>query len=328
MIPGLRRDDVRLQRSGMNRRNFLATAAVLAASPLVAAETDSTNSTATAKAKPYQPPVLTPPLVGSQLYGWGQYYDREGKRLDEHMDEALSAIRDAGYDYAEGFLDVGTPENNAKFAERLRKKGLRPVSLYGGGAFHILGKASETAERIAVAAKEAAKAGVGIININPDPIGRDKTDKELAIQADALNELGDELKQLGVRLGLHHHTPELRNGAKEFHSNFRLCPAATVGFCYDVHWVYRGGIAPAEALAQYGGRVVSWHLRQSRDRIWWEDLDTGDVDYAAIARFADEHRLPQFYTVELALEPGTKLTRDVVENHRRSRSFVKRVFGT
>lgn len=302
----------------MNRRQFLASSAAVAALPLLGADT-----------KPaYTPPKLVPPLVGSQLYGWGQYYQRDGRGdVFAHLDEVLSALRDAGYDYAEGYLDTGTPDNNAKFADRLKAKGLKPVSLYTGGATHVLGQASQTCERIAVAAKAAAKAGFGIINFNPDPIGRPKTDQELEIQADALNELGEELKKLGVKLGIHHHTPELANGAKEFHSNFRRCPSDQVGFCYDVHWVYRGGIAPAECLASYGSRVVSWHLRQSRDQIWWEDLDSGDIDYAAIAEFVRDHRLPKFFTVELAIEDGTKITRSVVANHARSRQFVKRVLG-
>lgn len=272
-------------------------------------------------------PKLKAPMVGSQLYGWGQYYDRDKKDLWKNLDEVLSALRDAGYDYAEGYLDVAVPENNAKFAERLKKKGLKPVSLYTGGATHVLGKATETCERIARAAKEAAKAGFGIVVFNPDPIGRPKTDRELEIQADALRELGDELKGLGVKLGLHHHTPEMANGGHEFHSNFRKCPAETVGFCYDVHWVYRGGIGPAEALRAYGDRIVSWHLRQSRDQIWWEDLDTGDLDYAAIAAEVKARKIPQFFTVELALEGGTKVTRGAVENHARSRRYVSRIFG-
>jgi hypothetical protein len=72
--------------------------------------------------------------------------------------------------------------------------------------------------------------------------------------------------------------------------------------------------------------VVTWHLRQSRDKVWWEDLDTGDIDYAAVAQYAKAHRLPRRFTVELALEGGTKITRSAVENHRRSGAFVRRVF--
>ena len=302
----------------MTRREFLAAAAVAGGAMVL-------NGADAKKVPPIPKPKS--PQVGSQLYGWGQYYERAGKDLGKNLDEVLMALRDAGYDYAEGNLDITTPENNEKFAERLRKFGLKPVALYTGGATHVLGKASETCERIAKAAVVAGKAGFGIINFNPDPIGRSKTDRELEIQADALKELGDDLKAAGLKLGIHHHTPEMANGGHEFHSNFRRCPAETVGFCYDVHWVFRGGIAPAECLKTYGDRIVSWHLRQSRDRIWWEDLDTGDIDYAAIAAEVKAKKIPQFFSVELAIEGGTKITRDVVQNHARSRQFLARVFG-
>jgi len=141
-----------------------------------------------------------------------------------------------------------------------------------------------------------------------------------------LAELGNGLNVLGMHLGVHQHMPEMANHAREFHYNFQHTKASVVGWCYDVHWVWKGGVMPLDALKQYGERVVTWHLRQSRNGIWWEQLDTGDIDYAAIAQYANEHRLPRRYSVELALEAGTKITRSVVENHRLSREFVRRVF--
>ncbi|MCI0538115.1 MAG: sugar phosphate isomerase/epimerase, partial [Verrucomicrobiales bacterium] len=267
------------------------------------------------------------PLVGSQLYGWGQYYDRAHKRMDEHLDEVLSAIRDCGYDYAETTLNLDKLEHNSRFAERCQSKGLRPVSWYTGGQFHEQAKATETVRKILEAAKDCAASGYRVINCNPDPIGREKTDQELSVQVATLRELGAGLNRLGMRLGIHHHAPELRNRAREFHYNFQNGEPELVGFCYDVHWVFRGGLSPKDVLRQYGDRVVSWHLRQSRGGIWWEDLDTGDIDYGGIARFARRRHLAPFFTVELALEDGTKITRSVVENHRRSREFVRMVFG-
>lgn len=265
-------------------------------------------------------------MIGSQLYGWGQYYERENKNAYEQLDEVFSALRDAGYDYAEGSLDSSRPENNAAFAERLKSKGLRPVSLYTGGGLHD-DQAAETVERILTAARTAKAAGFQVINCNPNPIGREKTDAELTRQVTMLKLLGGGLKQMGLRFGIHHHTPAMRSGAREFHHNFRQTAAGTVDFCYDVHWVFRGGVPPTDALNEYGNRVVSWHLRQSREGIWWEDLDTGDIDYRAVAAFARKNNLPPLYTVELALEQGTKVTRTVVENHARSLKFVREVFG-
>jgi inosose dehydratase len=264
-------------------------------------------------------------LVGSNIYGWGQYAQRDKKTLD--VEQVISALRDCGYDYLEAFLNVAQPEENAKFAEQLKAKGLQPVSLYTGARVHEAGKASETVAKILTAAKICQQAGFQVLSCNADPIGREKTNEELKTQAAALSELGEGLNALGLKLGMHQHLPEMANHGREFHYNFDHTKPTEVGWCYDVHWVWKGGIMPLDALAQYGDRVVTWHLRQSRDGIWWEDLDNGDVDYGAVANYARAHNLARRFSVELALEAGTKITRSAVENHRRSREYVKKVFG-
>lgn len=263
-------------------------------------------------------------LVGSNVYGWTQYAQREGKKFD--VQEVISALRDCGYDYLESFMNTAQPEENARFGEQLKAKGLRPVSIYTGGRLHEDGKADETVAGILKAANVCRQAGFEVVSCNPDPIGREKTDAELETQVAALVKLGEGLKKLGMRLGVHHHLPEMANQAREFHCMFRNSPPETVGFCYDVHWVWKGGILPREALREYGNRVVTWHIRQSRNGVWWEDLDTGDVDYAEVVELARAKKLPRRFTVELALEGGTKITRSAVENHRRSREFIRKVF--
>lgn len=305
-----------------SRREFFIKTGKVGAGALIASHEIGASFATAAESPPRQPEAL----VGSQLYGWGQYYQRMEKNWSDHMDEILSALRDAGYDYAEGFVDTNRPENMARFADRLRAKGLTPVSLYTGARLHEKGKSDEVVEKLIQAASVCHEAGFRIINCNPDPIGREKSDSELEVQAKTLTKLGEGLKKHQIQLGIHHHTPALANNAREFHHNFRETSPALVGFCYDVHWVFRGGIQPKEALRDYSNRIVSWHLRQSRDRIWWEDLDSGDIDYNQIAQFSKTHQIPPFYTVELAIEKGTKITRSVVENHRRSREYVRRIF--
>jgi inosose dehydratase len=301
-----------------SRREFLgaisAAALVAAVAPLSGCSSSRAGNRAAGK-----------PLVGSNIYGWGQYAQRENRKLD--VEEVISALRDTGYNYLENFMDVARPEENGRFADQLRAKGLQPVSLYAGGRLHEAGKAGDTVARILAAAKVCKQAGFKVLSCNPDPIGREKTDAELQTQALALSDLGEGLKALGMQLGIHHHLPEMANGAREFHYMFRQTKPDIVGWCYDVHWVWKGGIAPRDALQEYGNRVVTWHLRQSRGGIWWEDLDEGDIDYQAVAKYARKHRLPRRFTVELALENGTQVTRSVVANHSRSREFVHRVFG-
>ncbi len=263
-------------------------------------------------------------LVGSNIYGWGQYAERDKKKLD--VGEVISCLRDAGYDYLENNMNVGQPDANGQFADQLKAKGLQPVSLYVGARVHEADRAHENVQKIIAAAKVCRDAGFEVISCNANPIGREKTDEELKTQAAALAELGAGLKALGLRLGIHHHMPEMANKAREFHYNFDHTRPDVVGWCYDVHWVWKGGVQPMDGLRQYGDRVVTWHLRQSRKGIWYEQLDTGDIDYAAVAKYAREHNLPRRFTVELAIESGTKITHSVVENHRLSREFVRQVF--
>jgi inosose dehydratase len=263
-------------------------------------------------------------LVGSNIYGWGQYAERDKRKLD--VDWVISALRDAGYDYLESFMNSEHPEENAKFADQLKSKGLQPVSMYTGARLHEAGKSDEVVEKLLQAAKVCQQAGFKVISCNADPIGREKTEDELKNQVAALTRFGEGLNALGMKLGVHHHMPEMANHAREFHYNFQHTKPDVVGFCYDVHWVWKGGVQPLDALKAYGERVVTWHIRQSRNGIWWEELDSGDVDYQAVANYAQEHKLARRFSVELALEPGTKITRSVVENHRRSREFVRRVF--
>lgn len=298
-----------------SRRNFLRqTAVVLAAAavePLAIAQGVATENS-------------KPTLVGSNIYGWGQYAQREHRKLD--VEEVISALRDTGYDYLETYLDVANPEQNGRFADQLRAKGLRPISLYTGARLHEAATAQAAVAKVLQAAKVSAQAGFVVLSCNADPIGREKTDEELETQVKALTDLGEGLNSVGMKLGVHQHTPEMANHAREFHYNFDHSKPRVVGWCYDVHWVWKGGVLPLDGLREYGERVVTWHIRQSRDGVWWEDLDTGDIDYVAVAQYAKEHHLPRRFSVELALEAGTQITRSVIENHRRSREFIRRVF--
>lgn len=311
---GMSDDSMHLPMS-VTRRQFLCRAGFAGALTGCASATAFSESTSGA----------TAPLVGSNSFGWTQYAKREKRPFD--IGETMSILRDCGYDYIEPAIDLGRPEGVLALAEQMKARGLKPVSVYCGPRLHEAATVGEVITKFMAAAKACAASGFEVISCNAAPIGRPKTDDELKIQAAAFAELGRGLKELGLRLGIHHHLPEMADGAREFHYNFRNTKPGEVGFCYDVHWVWKGGIGPADALREYGDRVVTWHIRQSRDGVWWEDLDTGDIDYGAVARHVAEKRLPRRFTVELAIEAGTRITRNARENHLRSRDFIRRVFG-
>ncbi|MGZ4961888.1 MAG: sugar phosphate isomerase/epimerase family protein [Limisphaerales bacterium] len=301
-----------------SRRNFLKQSTTLIAAAGLAPQLIASPKSET-------PPTRN--LVGSGIYGWGNFYHQVMNRnAYANLPEVFAAIRDCGYEYAEGFMDLKNPEKSAELADQMRAKGLKLVCIYTNAPLHT-DNADETIAQVIASAKVCHKVGFNIIDLNPQPIGREKTDAELKKQVESLDKLGVELGKIGMRFGIHNHTPEMVNGHREFYANLRQTDPKRVGFCYDVHWVYRGGIPPLECLNEFGSRVTNWHLRQSRDGVWWETLDDGDVDYHAIAKFAREHHMTAPYTVELALEKGTKVTGDVIKDHKRSREYVRKVFG-
>ncbi len=253
--------------TGFSRRQFVRTAALGAGS--LAAGLGLAGAAWGADGAPAEA------CVGSNIFGWGQYYQRMNKNLQEHFDEVLSALRDAGYDYLEANLDAGNPDANLRLAERMKSKGLKPVTLYTGARLHEPTAARETIKKLIPAAQACRTAGFQALSCNVDPIGREKTEAELKNQVSALIELGQALREIGIKFGIHHHLPEMAAQAREFHFNFQQTDPKTIGFCYDVHWVWKGGVQPLDALKAYGERIVSWHIRQSREGIWWEDLDAG-----------------------------------------------------
>lgn len=302
---------------GVSRRRFgqlLVTLAGSAAVGHVAGADAGQNETPEAKG-----------LVGSHIYGWGQYAERAGQKVD--VPGVISALKEAGYDYLEKGMDFAKPEDFAQFAAQLKAGGLQPVSVYTGGRMHEPDAARITTARLIKGARACYEAGFRIVTCNPDPIGRAKTDEELKVQSAALAEIGAAFKAEGLALAIHQHLPELANQAHEFHYVFDHTKPQEVGWCLDVHWVFKGGFDPLAALREYGNRLHTWHLRQSRNNVWWETLDSGDVDYPAIAAYARAHRLPRRFSVELALEKGTRITRSVQENHRLAREYVRKVFG-
>ena len=103
-FPSMTRSNV-----GQSRREFIrqvGAAVALGAVALPVAQTGAADSRHAATKQT---------LVGSNIYGWTQYAARDKKPLD--VEEVMSVLRDAGYDYLETNMNVGQPEENAKFAE-------------------------------------------------------------------------------------------------------------------------------------------------------------------------------------------------------------------
>jgi inosose dehydratase len=262
--------------------------------------------------------------VAVQLYVFGEAARAPGAKFEG----VLETVKRAGFSNVQGWLDLFDSEEDAnQLVATLSKFGLRMPAAYHGGAMHTQEGADETLTLVLRRAAIAKDHGLEIVVMNPDPIGREKTDEELALQSRNLNQLGARLRELGLRLAVHQHDPEMKSEAREWYHILHHTDDDKVFFCLDLHWVYRGGQDPYRLLRDAGKRTIDLHLRNSVDGVWAQDLGEGDIDYGRVEKILDEIGYEGSLTVELAYEKGTKTTRALGANLGRSREFVRRTFG-
>jgi inosose dehydratase len=258
--------------------------------------------------------------VSTQLYVWSQV------KPNESFDNILGEVASAGYDGAETNL-MSSLDKAIEIKSSFDKYSLKATSLYSGGNFHEAKSAKATVAEILKNAEFGLKVGSPSITVNPNSKGAEKTDDELKVQAEYLNKLGEGLLALGMGFYIHNHTPEIVSNAREFRSYCDLTDPRFVNLCIDVHWVYRGGVDPFELSEEYGDRIKSMHIRNSKDGIWMEDFGDGDIDYCEYRDLLEKHNYSGWITIELAYEGQTKITRPLVENAKLGREYVRKVFG-
>jgi inosose dehydratase len=272
------------------------------------------------------------PLACSQ-YSWDVFYRREGKALGEHWDEALEEMASAGFTGLEPLVE--SPADLATLGPLVRRHGLEMRSLYVNTVLHEPDRVDASVADVLAVARAARPLGTAIVVTNPSPIRwggpENKTDAQLVTQSAALDRLGGELAGLGMRLAYHNHDAELRLAARELHHMLAGTDPRHVHFCLDAHWVFRGAgdsqVALFDVLRLYADRVVEIHVRQSQRGVWSETLGEGDVDYPRLAReLVRRGRRPRV-VLEAAVESGTPSTMGVVEAHRRSVEYARRVLA-
>lgn len=268
--------------------------------------------------------------VACQCYVFEQDYGERKQKTIDHVDEILGTVSAAGYRAVELTSTYFPPEKTTESLALLDKHGLALPIAYIGGPMHDDRWRKTYETTLAYADRLRPHKGLEAISFNCDPKPRSeaKTDAELVTEAQALEQLGADLKHRGLRLLVHAHAPEMADHAREWRYFFHHTTAGNVGICLDTHWVYRGGGNVMAILAEAGTRIGDVHLRNSADGIWKEEFADGDVDYPAVAAQLKKLRYKGWLTVELAWDPQTQRTRTLAEDLKRSREYAERVFST
>ncbi|MGK7395649.1 MAG: sugar phosphate isomerase/epimerase family protein [Candidatus Cyclobacteriaceae bacterium M3_2C_046] len=270
--------------------------------------------------------------ISCQYYSWHTFYQRENKTWNHDL-ESAKALKAAGYNSYEPSFNH--PDEVMPLMDWVNEANIKIHSFYVNSTLHEAAKADESIKSALSIAREAQKLGAKIVVTNPTPIrwgGEEtKTDQELKIQAEKLEELGRSLKEMGLTLAYHTHDPEMKRGAREFHHMLVNTSPENVSLCLDTHWIFRGTgdseLALFDITKMYANRIVELHLRQSDQGIWSETFSpSGDINYLKLAEMIKALQVEPLLVIEQAVEKGTPNTIDAIKALSQSRSHAKQIF--
>jgi inosose dehydratase len=292
---------------GLTRRHLLL---ATAATPLLAAQTNKWP-------------------LSVEGYIFQQYAQRQKKPLADVVEEVIPMARNAGFKNIELNQGFFTPELKENVLRSIRSNRLLMPSVYVGGAMHEDVLADRTISLALDIGALCRPFGCKAIVNNPDPKPQraQKTDRELATQAKSLNRMGKALAGKGFQFRVHHHTPELVNNAREWRHILHNTDPKYVSLCLDLDWLYQGGMDPMAVLREAGDRVAEVHVRNSKDKLWLESFEDGDLDYRKITAEMQKLRLYPLVVIELAYRDNTVITRSLADDLRLSHVYARKIFA-
>ncbi len=260
--------------------------------------------------------------ISCNSYNWYTFYGRVGKDWGKDLNADIENFSRTGLKAYEP--SITSVEMAEILIPILNKNAIKMPSIYVNSVLHLKDEIETSINQIINIAKTVKKYGTKIIVTNPNPLqwgGNEvKSDEQLILQAAALNKLGKLLKVLGMKLAYHTHDMEMLAGAREFHHMLQNTEATNMGFCFDIHWIYRGSknsnLAVFDILKIYGKRILELHVRQSTNNIWNETFTIeGDIDYRRFANELKKMNITPHIVLEQCLEEKSPNKFDVVEAH-------------
>lgn len=275
-----------------------------------------------------------PHPLATNVYPWATFYRRQGRDFDADLAGSLAEVKKSGADHFEPNLK--SLEYVDTLADELQKQGLGMISVYVNSELHESEKAKASIDWVmSIVRKAKQRMGTRIVVTNPSPIRwggpENKSDKQLEIQRDALQELGQAIHEEGMALAYHFHDPEFREGAREVHHMLAATDPRYVKLCLDAHWAFRGAgdsnVALHDVVKLYGDRIVELHIRQSKEGVWTEAFGEGDIDYARLTRELVALGISPLVTMEQAVEAESPNTMNGLEAHLISHGNGREVFA-
>jgi sugar phosphate isomerase/epimerase len=260
----------------------------------------------------------TPPPTGGTVWTREQWYT------------ALSDVQDAGYRRLEMLAGTVLAKPVAEIQALLDQYGLLINHVWHGGRLYPPQTADNTIART-IELLDYSKP-LKCPEFFFDPFG-DKgplSGDEARCQNQALDRLGRETKDRGMKLCVHNHEGPMRYGAKEWLGVLENTDPAVVTMCLDLDWTYQAGADPFPLLYKAGdaGRLGAIHMRTQHNRIADQTMeDGGDIDFHKAAAYLKKIRFDGTLVEETEWMKETKVTRSARENKKLARIWCERVFG-
>lgn len=198
---------------------------------------------------------------------------------ESERDELFGHFTAAGYDglqlkhgqYA-GFLD--DPE---QFVERWgHLQGIGSVLITGGSLDE------NNVQALRRLYKFASKIGTEIVVFCHGVSRNNVTDQDIVRYAKLLSELGEEARQVGLKLSLHHHFDQPVMYRKDFDLFFENVKDNAVGLTVDTAHLVKSGINDvAEVITSFKGVIDNFHMKDFAEGNW-RILGQGDIDFKPI----------------------------------------------
>lgn len=268
--------------------------------------------------------------------------EKAGKKLSAHLwvyaskfpphwdatpalEDVFSDLSYAGFDGIELMESVLRHDNAVRRLKDLIKKYKIAVTGTSYGAqLWKQEKQDEILQDIVLITSRLKEVGGSTLGISVGDAGRKKTEAELDIQAETLQEILKISDRNNVTPNLHNHTYELADNMYDFKETMVRVPDLKLG--PDLNWLVRGGIDPVWFIENYGQQMVYMHIRdQKKDGKWTEAVGEGVMDFPAIAKALKKIGFKGEAAVELAFDAPP--VRSVRENWKLSRQYVKNIFG-
>lgn len=264
------------------------------------------------------------PRLALHMITWGDH-------LTQFLDDAAALGAFAG---VETFATVVERfrGREAEFDAELKRRGLRLVALYGGGALQDPAERARLMEWNLDLARFVRDRGANNLVFGPPARGaRDRalSHGEFRHLADALNLLGERCLAMGVRLGIHPHLGTLIETEAEVSLALGLTDPAVVFFAPDVAHLAGAGMNPGDLIRAYGERVTYLHLkdltpaaRRASDPAApvFCELGEGIVDLGDVAAALREIHFEGWAALELDASPrGARASVEISLRHLRAR---------